>query len=275
MKKILRIALGCMVFVLLSSFTDINAKTKLDPGTEKKIDLDGDGKKEKIAFYEGESNYELSWVSIYVNGKELYYYYVDKNQDRFFGAYAYVLDINSSDKYKEIIIDFEDEFEHVIRAFRYKNNKLNILFDTGYISYTKQLSSKQNKGNTVLFSKEVYCALGNNLEVYAKYKIKNKSLTEIVPKAQTLKLLKNPCYEKWFIAAKSIDVYSKYDGKVKKTTISSGTKFKATKLRLVNGEPVYALIDIKGGKKNAGWIKVDSWGYEEGQKLVKNASFAG
>ena len=125
----------------------------------------------------------------------------------------------------------------------------------------------------------ITCALGNHIHIIRNYKIKNKKLVEVLPKSNTYIVPEEDDYgyeRRWYTAAKNITVYKSSDGKKAVSTIKTGTEFTITKIKFVNDKAKYALIDIKGGKKSAGWIDIEYYdGCSWEDKLIENPGFAG
>ena len=141
------------------------------------------------------------------------------------------------------------------------------------VGYRNIITSKQKKGKTVRMYRPVKCALGNCFDVISKYEIKNKRLEEIVPESRVTKVYFSG-NNYWFKTAKAIAVYELNEEGIKEiNTIPKGTEFYPVKFLLQNGEPKYALIDIKDGDKKVGWINVEGNWYED--PIVENPVFGG
>lgn len=278
MKK-LKVLLGLVLFgVLLSlgSFKEVHAEVTLVPGESTKMDLDGDGIDEKISYSISKSSNQIT-VKIYVNDS-LKYSGKEKINDEYYKTDVSIYDINPDDKYGEIVVDIRSEYDHKLYAYRYKSNKLKLLFKAIDISFENKLLPDQKKGNKVLMYDASTCALGNHITTIKNYKIKNKKLVEVPPKSQIYTVDEDADgYERWYIAAKDLTVYKSSDGKKAVSTIKEGTEFKISKLQFIDGEATYAMVNIKNGKKSAGWINVyyDPWNDDWDNHIVENPGFAG
>jgi len=271
MKKYLKITLGFAAlafFLAIGAFLPIKAATYLEADVEHYYDLDGDGKDEKILYslIYGEEGYYSVDLEIYINDSLFMC-----SPDEYYNDISITLtDINPADKYKELEVEFVEDGDYcTYNVYRYKKNKLSLLFSTDYF-----LLPEQKNGNKVLVHDYVISALGNTTCITLNCKIKNKKLVEVAPKSLTYKVQNGS--DTWYTAAKKINVYKKADGKKVVKTIKAGTEFKVTNLKIIDGEVVYAQIVLKGKKKSLGWINVE---YYEGcsweDKLVENPLFAG
>ena len=279
MKNFGKIALGgvfLFLFLALFSYLPSKAETILEQDEVLEYDLDGNGKKEKIVYYISKDYDNLSGLSLYINDSLAYNY--APSEYLYYGAKVYITDINPGDKNKEVVVDFNEEFNHTFYVFRYKKNKLKLLLKQEYVYWAFDLVSEQKKGENVLMYDEAYCALGNNVPIIKNYKIKKQTLKEIKPKDKIYDVVSDRwgLGDNWYTAAKKITVYKSSDGKKTVKTINAGTEFIVTKIKYKKNTAVYAEIKIKGETKSAGWINVKYYeGCDWNDKLVENPSFAG
>ena len=281
MKTITKVLYGIVfvsLFAVILPIVQVSAKPKkLEQGKTYKYDLDGDGKKEKIRY---EAEYELDELSF---TKAVHFYINDKmfsvetkiNEDGYSSmgwAYIYVTDINTSDKYKDLDIYLDgEEWPAGDIVLRYESNKLRTLFTSGG-SNALSLADKQKSGNTVIAIREVYSSLGQT-QVFSEYKIKNKKMVEKMPEYCTLEVSNKWMKKYWYELAKEADVYKKPDGNKVVKTLKKGNKFRISAIRMVNGEPAYVQISIKGSK-NIGWIKIQKDSYYNDPLVVNRISYA-
>ena len=276
MKKLVKISLGfaaLVFFLVIGAVLPIKAEqTSIYGGDDYFVDLNGDGKDEKIfvdyTYEEFEYGTFPNDIKVYINDKKVF----DKSNlpEQWVIPEVYTVDINPADEYIEFMLDFvEDGDDHSIYVYRYKKNKLGLLFQTYY-----NLVGEQDNNNKVKVYDMAVCAVGNCSLIVRNCKIKNKELVEVNPKGQTYTVLNSDAI--LHKAAKSITVYKKSDGAKAVKTIKKGTEFRITKLKYIDGEAVYAQIVIKGKKKAAGWINVEMYeGCSWEDKLVENPLFAG
>ncbi|MBR4344061.1 MAG: hypothetical protein IKP88_15410 [Lachnospiraceae bacterium] len=282
MKRLLKITLGCAILALFIALTSNDqvfakfSKKELAPDKTYKYDLDGDGTKEKISYSLTFDGYDLKWAGIDINGKSAYSHKLGK-KETFYSATVMIYDINPKDEYKEVIIDYDFEFEHNIKAYRYQDKKLTLLFDTGMLLGGEKLVDVQKKGNKVLMYESATCACGNCFYITTNNKIKNKKLKEVKPKDQIYTIPQ----EIWgdylitFNLAKDVEVYKDADGTEVIGTLKKGTEIHLTKLKYNNGTVVYALVDVIGGEESVGWIDVEFKSGMDGDSLVTNPAWAG
>lgn len=276
MKKINNIFMGLVLLITLigcASQYEAHAEIKLESNAEKECDLDGDGENEIISFSYSSSEY-LDWVRVFINGKQLYYFFNKYNAD-FYDVSVSVYDINPSDNQKEVMIELLSEVTHSYYAYRYKNNKLKLLFKVEAELNDFIILSKQKKGNKILVRDAAVCALGNHVPIIKKCKIKNKKLVEIVPKSKTYNVTDDKWGKRWYTAAKEIKVYKKVSDQKSILTIRPGEKFSVEKIIYVDSEATYGLINTID-KEEVGWINIKMYeGCTWDDPLIVDPGFAG
>ena len=276
MKGFLKITIGCAIIailVALTSYSPASAEAKAVYIEEYDFndDLDGNGKDEKISTKIGYTvdNWVYS-VDVSINGKKVFSETLENNSC-IYQADVYVIDINSKDKYKELVVELGDEFSCDQRAYRYKKKKLKLLFDTDWMAFDNGVISEQNADKNVLMYTEVTTTLGNNLDVITNNKISKKKLKEIKPKNGIYNVENGSDFI--YTLAKAVDIYTKSDGKKVKMTLEKGTEFYITGLKKAKGEFTYALISLKDGENDIGWLNLTQHSYDD--KLVTRTYFAG
>ena len=280
MNNFLKVTIGSAILAIIVAFTSYSPASAEAKSTQIyeysfEEDLDGNGKKEEIytktvfTIDNWEFEYVYS-VDVSINGKSVFSETLENNAC-IYNADVYVVDINSKDKYKELIVELGDEFSCDQRAYRYKKKKLNLLFDTGWISFDNGMLAEQNADKNVLMSARTITNLGNNLNVITNNKITKKKLKEIKPKNGIYTVLNGSDFT--YILAKDADIYTKSDGKKVKTTLKKGTGFYITGLKRVKDEFTYARIRLEDGKKDIGWLDLTQHSYED--ELVTTTYFAG
>ena len=282
MKKLLKITLGCAMVALFVALTanstiyaKFSAKTVDKDTVYKKYDLDGDGKKDKIKYTVDKKNGYVSYVGVYINNKVVISEYLSE-KTYWEDCEVQIYDFNPSDKYKEVVLNFYEEFEQDYKAYRYENKLCTLLFDTGSLFSGEDLVAVQKKGNKVLRYDSTMCIIGNCFYVTKNYKIKKQKLVEVKPKD----LIYDIPLEKWgdyvlsHTLSKDIKVYKNADGTNVVTTLEKGTEIRLTKFKFnEEGEPVFAMIEVIGGEKNVGWIEV-KYDFEK-DNIVEQPMFAG
>ena len=280
MKNFLKITLGCAILslvVALVSYSPASAEAKAIDVCEDtfEVDLDGNGKAEKISTrIEYTVDEWLYSVEVSINGKKVITETLPDNEwiDQ---AEVYVIDVNSKDKYKELIVAYAGESSCLQRAYRYTKKKLKLLFDTDWMGYLEGVIPDQEEGKNVLKYEQVTTPIGNNFYVTTNNKIKKQKLKEIKPKNGIYTLID----ESWsgrnydYTLAKDANLYTKPDGKKVKKTLKEGTKFYVTGLKLGKGEFAYANISLTADGSSIGWIDLTQHSFED--PLVTNTSFAG
>ena len=282
MKNLLKITLGCVMaalFVALTANSSIYAKFSakiVDKDTVyKKYDLDGDGKKDKIKYTVDKKNGYVSYVGVYINNKVVISEYLSE-KTYWEDCEVQIYDFNPSDKYKEVVLNFYEEFEQDYKAYRYENKLCTLLFDTGSLFSGEDLVAVQKKGNKVLRYDSTMCMIGNCFYVTKTFKIKKQKLVEVKPKD----LIYDIPLEKWgdyvlsHTLSKDIKVYKNADGTNVVTTLEKGTEIRLTKFKFnEEGEPVFAMVEVIGGERNVGWIDV-KYDFEK-DNIVEQPLFAG
>ena len=262
-----------LVMAITIDVIPVCAKTTLEPDTQERYDLDGDGKKEQLIYQMSTKDGLLDWIDFSIQNTNQGFCFKNTYKADYYSASVSIYDINPKDKFKEVVIRIVAETTHSYYVYRYKNGKLNLLFkveDIGMGSFW--IAPKQKKGNKVLAYSCETCALGGVNNVVKNYKIKSQKIVECKPKSQIYKV-GNGGQE--YVAAKTISVFETSDGKNVLSNIKPGTKFKVTKLKYDNDGPAYALISIKDNK-NLGWINVKYYyGCWSDDPLVEDVGIAG
>ena len=235
--------------------------------------MDGDGVNEIISFSSSSSEY-LDWVKVFIDGKQLYYFFNEYNAD-YFDVSVSVYDINPSDNQKELMIDLLSEFTHSYYSYRYNNNKLKMLFEVDGELIDFIILSKQENENNVLVSAPTDCALGNHVPIIKTYKIENEKLVEIVPESNIYNVTVDKWGKKWYTAAKDIKVYENVSDQENIMTIRPGEQFAVEKIKYIDAEATYGLINLID-KGEVGWINIKMYdGCTWDDPLVVDPGFAG
>ena len=280
MKNFLKITLGCAILamlVALTSYRSASAEAKAIDIFEDtyNVDLDGNGKDEEIYVRIEHTVEEFVYsIDVTINGKKAFSETLQNNEFIDQANIGFV-DINSKDKYIELVIEVAGENSCNQRVFRYKKKKLKLLFDTGWMDYLEGIVPKQEKGKNVLMYNEVTTPIGNYFYVITNNKIKKKKLKEVTPKDGIYTVIDDSWggREHIYYLAKDADIYTKPDGKNVKLTLEEGTGFYITQLKKIKGEFAYALVSLDGGENEIGWLDLTGVTFED--MLVTNPSFAG
>ena len=135
MKRILKVAFFCFMLLSIAAFwkhSTVKAAETLTEGKTYKIDLNGDGKKEKIKYtFSGdldEEEYSSYTFKLYVNGKVKLTQTEKKDFISFMDIYVKPFDYNPSDKYVDLLIEYygRDDVSST-RVYRYKKKKLSLI----------------------------------------------------------------------------------------------------------------------------------------------------
>ena len=280
MKNFLKITLGCAILamlVALTSYRPASAEAKAIDIFEDtyNVDLDGNGKDEEIYVRIEHTVEEFVYsIDVTINGKKAFSETLQNNEFIDQANIGFV-DINSKDKYIELVIEVAGENSCNERVFRYKKKKLKLLFDTGWMDYLEGIVPEQEKGKNVLMYTEVTTPIGNYFYVITNNKIKKKKLKEVTPKDGIYTVIDDSWGGRKYIyyLAKDADIYTKPDGKKVKLTLEEGTGFYITQLKKIKGEFAYALVSLDGGENEIGWLDLTGVTFED--MLVTNPSFAG
>ena len=277
--KFLQLIFCVGFFAFVFSETKIHAEFEelYASDMDKYIDLDGDGKTEKISIdvkireeqtgystFLNEPVYEsgVEKVIVYINGKKSYELkYTGVDWYNYQSVNCYICDLNPADNFKEIYVYcWYNETMHRNAVLRYADGNLKMLFKTDLV-----LCEKQKKNNKVLcYDGDGYVeSLGRISPVY-EYKIKNKKLKLVTKKNATV----TNGNKNWYTVASSIKVYNNLSDKKVIKTLYSGDEFTVTKFRLVKGKITYAYIDTLD-EKNVGWIDLRQ------DNIVENPGLAG
>ena len=256
------------IFIMCSNECDAEAKEKVvKEGKILSIDLDGDGKKEKIRYelikdsyisYGDEYNY-YSGMYLYINNKKAF----SETWSQEYPPSKIVVkitDFNSSDAYKEILIDLDlaTDDAHKFYAFRYNDKSLNVLFNSNRVS---ELSSKQEKGDKIKCGYTIQCALGCPV-VFHDFNIVDQNLEPVKLKNQTLKTSTSHWAGKKYIyfASTDISMYSNTKNGIVIDKLKSGESFHITKIKMSNGKAKFAYV-ISNDTDKRGWIDIEGDGW--------------
>lgn len=256
-----------MTLLLLFLFprNEIEAKESyvipLDQGKTYKIDLDGDGKKEKVCYkIYGIKECQSCFIGIrecgiYINdvvkkkinvgcgcdGKE-------KNIYKFG-----VSDFNTKDRYKELIISFDygeygQDYKCDLIAYRYNEKKLKKYFHNTFEKWRGYCARQPGDGKVVV------CGFGDIVSVYKVFKIKNKKLVEIKNKSGIYSI--NSEYEK-VVVEKEVKVQKTISNAKSEFFLEVGDLITAKKVKMIENYCEYVYIETGTGK--TGWIKSEDW----------------
>lgn len=255
----------CTLFVPVSVARAANNKIiELKENRTYSYDLNGDKKKEKIIFKcKPASDYSEGKIQIYINGKKLF-----SRKLHTIGAYCYLVDLNTKDNNKELLIQAFSESDCTAEflAFRYKSkNKTTILEGCdkpGYLNCNaRQLclyrfSVSSNTGSNKLYiSADTPYSNSCFGSYYIKVPVAIKNGKIIAQKQSSYKVLD---YTKTFVYQlnRSMKLYEKASTDSKSTICDSGSKFNVMQLKPVkkNKDRGALYVKVKMSSGMTGWL---------------------
>lgn len=279
-KKISFLLVLSIIYTFFSHIPIVQAANskvvKLKENKTYHYDLNGDKKKEEIEVKCLASGYNAK-IQIYINGKKIF-----SRKRNALGAVFYLIDLNTKDKYKEILIHAYSDSDTAMDffAFRYKGkNRKSILEGySGFLlnSNTKQLrlarfSVLSNSGKNKLYiSADSPYTNGCFGSYFIKVPIIVKNGKLVV---QRLSTYKTQDYTKKYVYElnSNMVLYTKASTNSKGVTCYSGSKFKALELKPVETNKdigaLYVKVKISSGK--IGWLYFpgDIFNYSEYLKV--------
>lgn len=237
--------IGFLVALVLAFITGIGA-VSVSAGTLS-ADLDGDGKKEQIAWSEGYPD------TLTVNNTGV----LKAAKTSLSGVFGYdfeisVIDTCKKDKYKEICVVSYLEGLHDYYFFRYDNGKI-----TKYavIENADDILSVKTK-NRIKIQTYVFVHGIGNIRVDEVYKVKKGKAT-IKTKTFTPNSLNET---KSFTSKKEMVIFKSTDWTKVNGTVKIGEKFTLVKFtKDKNGEFTHLYIKTESGKK--GWINTSEYDF--------------
>ena len=274
MKRILKAAFFCFMLLSIAAFwkhSTVKAAETLTEGKTYKIDLNGDGKKEKIKYTFsgdwGEEELSSYTFKLYINGKVMLKQTEKKDFISFMDIYVKPFDYNPSDKYVDLLIEYygRDDVSST-RAYRYKKKKLSLLFNADNArGWWSSIPSEQGKDNYVIVENVRDTSIGD-FYVPEQYSIKSKKLVFVKPKNSEYEISMFNRYDldsiQWYEIENAATI-TLDDGSF--DIIDGGTEFYVTKLRCNtvadSSGNKYAQIQevyITTDEGKSGWLDVSS-----------------
>lgn len=252
------IALVLVSVVTLTKPDSVHAK-QLKDGTTYSVDLNNDGRREKVRynFVEENSDYGIPYGTTYV-------YINNKCTVKLKGRYSRinVVNIDKRDRYKEIYaqnISYDNACAGAI-AYRYKGGKLKKCFKLSSrdCSIRVNLLDPQTGDGKVYFESEYADSTLGQGYVKQAFKIINGKLKAV--KKSVFYTTKEWRVKK-YKANMNLSVYSKIGSRKQKFTLYSGTVFHVLRIKPRNYKDIdawsnsipYIYIRTDGGKQ--GWIR--------------------
>ncbi len=274
MKRILKAAFFCFMLLSIAAFwkhSTVKAAETLTKGKTYKIDLNGDGKKEKIKYtFSGdldEEEYSSYTFKLYVNGKVKLTQTEKKDFISFMDINVKPFDYNPSDKYVDLLIEYygRDDVSST-RVYRYKKKKLSLLFNADNArGWWSSIPSEQGKDKYVIVENVRDTSIGD-FYVPEQYSIKSKKLVFVKPKNSEYEISMFDRYDvdsiQWYEIENAATI-TLDDGSF--DIIDGGTEFYVTKLRCNtvadSSGNKYAQIQevyITTDEEKSGWLDVSS-----------------
>lgn len=227
----------------------------LKEGKTYSLDLNQDGKNEKVKYTTKEKGDHKVAVALYINGKKVY-----AKTEASLSAFLYYTDFNSKDHYKDLYLQCESESDcfDSSKIFHYKSGKLKTICtkktNSKDFSGRRELSTKQKGDGTVTITADTpfYYGMIGCYYVEMNYKIKNSTLKKVTESYYSVSPnWKNQSYT----LTKKIKFTKTRGGNSTAFTASAGTKVYLSKLYCKKeGSAIYIQMRTKSGKK--GWLKV-------------------
>ena len=277
MKRILKAAFFCFMLLSIAALwkhSTVKAAETLTEGKTYKIDLNGDGKKEKVK-YTFSGNYDDDYCEeytsftfkLYINGKVKLTQTEKKDYISLGSVTVRAFDYNPSDKYVDLLIEYYGRDDvYSTRAYRYKKKKLSLLFNADNArDWWSSIPSEQVKDNYVIVENVRDSSIGE-FYVPEQYSIKSKKLVFVKPKNSEYEISKFNRYDvdsiQWYEIENAATI-TLDDGSF--DIINGGTEFYVTKLRCNtvadSSGNKYAQIQevyITTDEGKSGWLDVSS-----------------
>ena len=274
MKRILKAAFFCFMLLSIAALwkhSTVKAAETLTEGKTYKIDLNGDGKKEKIKYTFsgdwGEEEYSSYTFKLYINGKVKLKQTEKKDYISLCSVTVRAFDYNPSDKVVDLLIEYHGRDDvSSTRVYRYKKKKLSLLFNADNArDWWSSIPSEQGKDNYVIIENVRDSSIGD-FYVPEQYSIKSKKLVFVKPKNSEYEISKFKRYDldsiQWYEIENAATI-TLDDGSF--DIIDGGTEFYVTKLRCNtvadSSGNKYAQIQevyITTDEGKSGWLDVSS-----------------
>ncbi len=260
--------------VAVLKLSTVKAADTLTEGKTYKIDLNGDGKKEKIKYtFSGDydeddyEEYSTYTFKLYINGKVKLKQTEKKDFISLCSITVRAFDHNPSDKFVDLLVEYygRDDASST-RVYRYKKNKLSLLFSADNVrDWWANIPSEQGKDKYVIVENVRDSSIGE-FYVPEQYSIKSIILVFVKPKNSEYKISEYDRYQsdsiQWYEIVNSATIVLD-DGSF--DTINGGTKFYVTKLRCDtvkdrsgNQHAQIREVYITTDEGKSGWLDVSS-----------------
>ena len=240
MKRVFKAVFFCFMLLFMVAIwkhSTVKAAETLTEGKTYKIDLNGDGKEEKIKYtFSGdfdEEEYSSYTFKLYINGKVK----LTQTEKKDFISLSYVtvraFDYNPSDKYVDLLIEYHGRDDvSSTRAYRYKKKKLSLLFSADNVrDWWADIPSEQGNDKYVIVENVRDSSIGE-FYVPEQYSIKSKKLVFVKPKNSEYTISRYERYQsdsvQWYAIENAVTIFHD-DGSYDE--IFEGTEFYVTKLR--------------------------------------------
>lgn len=265
----------CTAVLLPTGVQAAKKGTKWKAGKTYKVDLNG-GKKESVKYVLEEIEDEQQQFKLYVNKKKVYSLTIP-NQGRV--AKVYLADLKTSDKYREIVVNYDGSFSSWgFFVLRYgKNKKITEYIsqdEAGFLTSDRVRvdgGSKVFKGNGTFYTEAdtpfTNDSFGN---YYARVPAKLSGGKIRFTKASSYKLLKVKEYvdgvfmENYYITSKPMKLYKKDSLSASARTKKNGLRFTPLKIVLAGSVQVsedgYSytkhnlFVQVKTKSGETGWL---------------------
>lgn len=250
-----------VMFLLLITMIPMNIKAATKEMEKNKtyyVDLNKDGKKEKLKYNVEKINNQYEKISFYVNGIKQYssLYAAEYN----WPGEVYYTDFNKKDKYMDIYFTINTDSDGLIysKILRFQNKTLKTVAVNKYNSNVflgRVYLSPEQKGNNTVTLKADSPFYQQSLGCYyvdMKYQIKNKKL---VRKKQTTYEVSKSWKKSPYVLTKTLRFTTNRTGKKKAFTARKGTRLYLNKV-YTTGPNSQIYIQMRTSKGKTGWIKV-------------------
>ena len=243
MKRVFKVVFFCFMLLFMVAVwkhSTVKAAETLTEGKTYKIDLNGDGKKEKVK-YTFSGNYDDDYCEeytsftfkLYINGKVKLTQTEKKDFISLGSVTVRAVDYNPSDKYVDLLIEYygRDDVSST-RVYRYKKKKLSLLFSADNVrDWWASIPSEQGNDKYVIIENVRDSSIGE-FYVPEQYSIKSKKLVFVKPKNSEYEISMFNRYDldsiQWYEIENAVTIFHD-DGSYDE--IFEGTEFYVTKLR--------------------------------------------
>ena len=284
-----RFVTAVLLILMLSSIISVNgfAKTeKIEVNKTYKVDLNGDGRKEKLRVHF--SNKKQEWDHIYVNNRKCFtnqYYHGSSGKD---GIRFFLCDIDRNDPYKDLVFV---QASSILAVYRYENNRIelygqitdrhNVIELTSWIGYDFDKFKLETPGDgTIKICQSMYAKTSSKegQELFVDTVMRVSSGEVLIDENRYHRVNQK------MQARYSVSKYLKTKGK--KTyvyqypqesnnkllfTLKKGVKYKPLQLRFTDQ---YTFIQIKiVSSKKTGWIGINTSSINSGPHKWTNGIY--